>query len=81
MGCVESNPIVKWVRKKVGSEVNFLRMDISTAAAKDVMRKFDIPINSAYIIFDSSGSEVWRSYAIPFNGKKAVNILNSLLEP
>lgn len=71
---------MKWVRNKVGRDVNFLRMDISTDAAKEVMRKFDIPINSAYLIFDSNGKEVWRSYAIPFRGRKAVRILNSLLE-
>jgi len=43
------------------------------------MTKFNISLNSAYLIFDKSGKEIWRSYAIPLNGRKAVRILQSLL--
>lgn len=44
------------------------------------MATFNIHINSAYVIFDGNGKEIWRSYAIPFRGKKAVKVLNSLLK-
>lgn len=76
---MESNSIVKWVHRKVGAEINFLRLDIRTKAAKKVMKKYDIKMNSAYLIFDQNGTEVWRSYAIPLNGRKAVKILEGLL--
>ena len=75
---MEGNPIVQWVEKKIGDETNFLRLDIGTPAAKEVMRKFKIPLNSAYLIFDQQGNEIWRSYAMPLNGKKAVRIINEI---
>ncbi len=79
MGCVESNPIVKWVQRKIGSDINFFRLNIRTHSGKEVMAKFNISLNSVYLIFDQSGKEIWRSYAIPLNGRKAVRILESLL--
>ena len=79
MGCVESNPIVKWVQRKIGSDINFFRLDLRTGSGKEVMAKFNISLNSAYLIFDKSGKEIWRSYAMPLNGRKAVRILKSLL--
>ncbi len=79
MGCVEGNPIVKWVQRKIGSDINFFRLDIRTPSGKEVMAKFNISMNSAYLIFDKSGKEIWRSYAIPLNGRKAVRTLKSLL--
>ena len=79
MGCVESNPIVKWVQRKVGSDINFFRLNIRTCSGKEVMAKFTISMNSAYLIFDQTGKEIWRSYAMPLNGRKAVRILESLL--
>ncbi|RMF66100.1 MAG: hypothetical protein D6743_06975 [Calditrichaeota bacterium] len=75
---MESNPIVKWVRKQVGARVNFIRLDIATPAGKAVMRRLHIPLNSAYLIFDARGKEVWRSFAIPLNGRKAVRLLMEL---
>ena len=80
MGCVESNPIVKWVHRKIGSDINFFRLNIRTRSGKEVMAKFNISMNSAYLIFDKSGKENWRSYATPLNGRKAVRILKNLLE-
>jgi hypothetical protein len=79
MGCVESNPIVKWVQRKIGSNINFFRLDIRMRSGKEVMAKFNISLNSAYLIFDKSGKEIWRSYATPLNGGKALRILQSLL--
>ncbi len=79
MGCVESNPIVKWVQRKIGSDIHFFRLDIRTSSGKGVMAKFNISLNSAYLVFDKTGKEIWRSYAIPLNGRKAVRILESLL--
>lgn len=76
---MESNPIVKWVRKQVKEKVNFFRVDIATDAGKKIMSKYNIPLNSAYVIFDAKGNEIWRSLAIPLNGKKVVRILNSAL--
>jgi hypothetical protein len=70
---------VKWVRKKVGNQVNFFRVDIATEAGKALMAKYNIKLNSAYVIYDQHGNEVWRSYAIPLNGIKVVKILNRLL--
>ncbi|MCH8020348.1 hypothetical protein IH785_10845, partial [candidate division KSB1 bacterium] len=70
MGCVESNPIVKWVQRKIGSDINFFRLDLRTGSGKEVMAKFNISLNSAYLIFDQSGKEIWRSYAVPLNGSK-----------
>lgn len=43
------------------------------------MDKYNIKINSAYLIFDRQGKEIWRSYAIPLNGRKAVRVLKDLL--
>ncbi|MFQ5603538.1 MAG: hypothetical protein ACE5HS_09750 [bacterium] len=71
---------MKWVRRKVGVRVNFLRLDIATPAAKEVMEKYHIPLNSAYVLFDQHGQEVWRSFAIPLNGRKALRKINTLLE-
>jgi len=71
---------VKWVKKKLGDKVNFFRVDISTRMGKDLMGKYNIKINSAYVIFDQHGNEVWRSYAIPLNGRKAVKILRELIK-
>ncbi|MFQ5709728.1 MAG: hypothetical protein ACE5HO_19920, partial [bacterium] len=65
---MESNPIVKWVRNKLGDQVNFFRVDVSTEVGKDLMSRYDIKLNSAYVVFDRHGKEVWRSYAIPLNG-------------
>lgn len=70
---------MKWVRKNVGDKVNFFRVDIATQTGKDLMEKYKIKLNSAYVIFDQHGNEVWRSYAIPLNGRKVVKILRSLL--
>ncbi|MFQ5639002.1 MAG: hypothetical protein ACE5IR_13545 [bacterium] len=72
---------MKWVRKQVGAKVNFFRVDIATEVGKTIMAEYNIPLNSANVIFDARGKEIWRSFAIPPNGKKAVRILNSLLQP
>ncbi|MFQ6113400.1 MAG: hypothetical protein ACE5NG_04835 [bacterium] len=77
---MQSNPVVKWVRKKAGGHVNFFRVDIGTPAAKEVMQKYNITLNSAYLIFDPQGKEIWRSYAIPLNGRKALRILGVWLK-
>ena len=76
---MEFNPIVKWVRKQVSTKVNFFRVDIATEVGNAIMAKYNIPLNSAYVIFNAKGKEIWRSFAIPLNGRKAVRILNSLL--
>jgi len=70
---------VKWVQRKIEGDINFFRLNIRTRSGKEVMAKFNIYMNSAYLIFDKSGKEIWRSYAIPLNGRKAVRILKSLL--
>jgi len=70
---------VKWVQRKIEGDINFFRLNIRTRSGKDVMAKFNISLNSAYLIFDMTGKEIWRSYATPLNGRKAVKILKSLL--
>ncbi|MFQ5771934.1 MAG: hypothetical protein ACE5HX_15470 [bacterium] len=70
---------MKWVQKKVGKKVNFFCADISTPAGKELMDKYNISLNSAYLIFDSNGKEVWRSFAIPFKVRKALEILENLI--
>ena len=80
MGCLESQPIVQWVRKKVGDQVNFIRLDIQSPVTREIMKKYRITLNSAYLIFDGQGKEVWRSYAIPLNGRKVVRILQELVK-
>ncbi len=77
---MESQPIVQWVKKQVEGKVNFLRVDIATPVGKEVMAHFKIPLNSAYVIFDSDGKEVWRSFTIPFRGRKALRILEQLTD-
>jgi len=76
---MQSKPIVKWVGKKVADKVNFFRVDMGTQAGIELMDRFNIPLNSAYLIFDQNGIAVWRSYAIPLNGRKALSIINDLL--
>ncbi len=80
MGCLESNPIVKWVRNQVGDRVNFFRVNIRSRAGRTLMARYHIPLNSAYLIFDARGNEVWRSFGIPLRGKKAVRLLQDLLD-
>jgi len=69
---------VQWVEKKAGSDINFIRVDISAPHAKAVMERFSIPLNSTYIIFDPSGQEVWRSYMIPMNAPGALRVLKRM---
>ncbi len=77
---MESNPIVQWVEKKVGDGVHFLRVNLHTPCAKEIMARYEIPINSAYVVFDRQGEEIWRSYGIPLNGRKALRILRQAVE-
>ncbi len=79
MGCIESNPIVHGMEKDYSSRIDFARLDVSTAAAKELMARWGVKLNSTYLIFDKEGREVWRSSRVPFPHRKAREVLDGLL--
>lgn len=71
---------MQWVEKKSSNKVHFIRIDISDPHAREIMTRYKIPLNSANLIFDAKGKEVWRSYMIPMNGPGALRALNRLTD-
>lgn len=68
------------MRKRFGSRIDFVRLDVSTPTAKELMSRWRVRLNSTYLIFDAGGQEVWRSSMIPFPFWQAKQVLAKLLK-
>jgi thioredoxin-related protein len=47
------------------ANINFVLLSIHDAPGKDLLKRFGFRATPTFILYDSSGEEVWRAYDLP----------------
>ncbi len=64
-GCLAIRPVVDEIAVQLGDTFNILRIDIHTEAGRELRERYLFNFTPEFILFDSSGREVWRGHNPP----------------
>lgn len=63
--CLALRPAVDLMVKDIKDEYNVLRIDIHTEFGRELRQNFQFTYTPEFILFDTSGEEVWRGHTLP----------------
>jgi thiol-disulfide isomerase/thioredoxin len=64
-GCLALRPRVDLITNEIADEYNVLRIDIHTDFGRELRQSLRFTYTPEFILFDSTGQEVWRDHTIP----------------
>lgn len=64
-GCLALQPLVANITADIKDEFNILRIDIHSDVGRDLRRKLAFSFTPEFILFNTSGEEVWRAHLPP----------------
>jgi thiol-disulfide isomerase/thioredoxin len=67
LGCVAARPAVDQLVSQIQGDFNILRVDIHTDFGRDLREKYRFSFTPEFVLFDTSGKEVWRAHVPPAN--------------
>ncbi len=65
IGCLAIRPVVDEYAAALGDDFNIMRIDIHSEAGRDLRERYAFSYTPEFILFDSSGSEIWRGHNPP----------------
>jgi thiol-disulfide isomerase/thioredoxin len=63
--CLALRPAIDLLVKDIKEEYNILRIDIHTEFGRELRQNFQFAYTPEFVLFDSSGQEVWRGHTLP----------------
>jgi thiol-disulfide isomerase/thioredoxin len=64
-GCLALQPLVETITTDIEDEFNILRIDIHSSIGRDLRRQLVFSFTPEFILFNTSGEEVWRAHLPP----------------
>lgn len=64
-GCLAIRPVVDEIAVELGEDFNILRIDIHTAAGRELRERYDFNYTPEFILFNDRGEEIWRGHNPP----------------
>jgi thiol-disulfide isomerase/thioredoxin len=64
-GCLVVRPSVDQLISEIDDEYNILRINIHTAAGRELSETYDFSFTPEFVVFDRGGREVFREHALP----------------
>jgi thiol-disulfide isomerase/thioredoxin len=61
LACRQARPIVDGLEAEWGDAVQVVRLNIHDETAVNLLQRLDFRYTPTFILFDDSGSEVWRT--------------------
>ncbi len=77
--CLALRPAVDLLVKDIRDEYNILRIDIHTDFGRELRQSLQFAYTPEFVLFDSSGQEVWRGHTLPPRDQIAALAPNALL--
>ena len=65
IGCLAIRPVVDDYAAELGDSFNIMRVDIHSEAGRELRERYTFSYTPEFILFDSSGSEIWRGHTPP----------------
>ncbi len=75
--CLASEPIVRSLEGEVGSEVQFLKLNVQDAIANQLVRDYRAYITPTFLVIGRDGEVIWRQGGGLLNKGAALEALNS----
>jgi thiol-disulfide isomerase/thioredoxin len=72
LGCAAARPAVDQLVSRIQNQYNILRVDIHTDFGRDLREEYAFSYSPEFILFDTSGREVWRSHVPPSDEQLAL---------
>lgn len=63
--CLALRPAVDLLVKDIKDDYNILRIDIHTEFGRELRQNLQFTYTPEFVLFDSSGLEVWRGHTLP----------------
>ena len=60
-----ARPIVDGIVEDISEQYNILRVDIHTGFGRELRQQIGFTYSPEFVLFDSSGQEVWRDHVPP----------------
>ncbi len=64
LGCMAARPIVDRIEREHAPQLVVIRMNVQEPAGRAIAERFGVRATPTFLLFDSQGTEVWRSVGI-----------------
>jgi thiol-disulfide isomerase/thioredoxin len=72
LGCAAARPVVDQLVSRIQDQYNILRVDIHTDFGRELREEYAFSYSPEFILFDTTGHEVWRSHVPPSDEQLAL---------